>query len=330
MALGAGRMNFFSASLAIVVLVTGVHSQQAAAQNFPTRAVRMLVPFPAGGGSDTVARIVAQKFADGLGQQVVVDNRAGASGNIAADLVAKAPADGYTLLFGNSSLAISPAVFRKMTYSPSRDLRPISMASQYPFSLVVHPSLPVKSVKEFVALAKAKPDALDYASSGAGTMAHMSMELLRVKTGVRITHLPYKGAAPQSVAVLTGEAQAAFIVLPVAVRYFKEGKLRGLGVAGPKRSPLAPDVPTMIEAGVPGHMAIQWNGLLAPSKVPDPVTEKLYQAWVAAIKSADVSKRIVASGAEPIGNTPAEFAAFIKVETEKWADVARASNTRLD
>jgi tripartite-type tricarboxylate transporter receptor subunit TctC len=330
MAIDSRSRFFFAASNIVLACVIGAQASQVLAQNFPTRAVRLLVPFPAGGGSDTVARIVAQKFADGLGQQVVVDNRAGASGNIAADLVAKAPADGYTLLFGNSSLAISPAVFRKMTYSPSRDLLPISMASQYPFSLVVHPSLPVKSVREFVALAKSKPDALDYASSGAGTMAHMSMELLRVKTGVRITHLPYKGAAPQSVAVLTGEAQAAFIVLPVAVRYFKEGKLRGLGVAGPKRSPLAPDVPTMIEAGVPGHMAIQWNGLLAPNKTPGAVTDKLYSAWVAAIKSTDVSKRIVASGAEPIGNTPAEFAAFIRTETEKWAEVARASNTRLD
>ena len=318
--------------LAALVVSCGVLAPlgDALAQNYPTRPVRMLLPFPPGGGSDTIARIVGQKFADGLGQQVIIDNRAGASGNIAADIVAKAPADGYTVLFGNSSLAISPAVFSKMTYSPSRDLVPISMASQYPFSLVVHPSLPVKTVKEFVALAKARPNALDYASSGAGTMAHMSMELLRIKTGARITHLPYKGAAPQSVAVLTGEAQAAFIVLPVAVRHFKDGKLRGLGVAAEKRSELAPEVPTMIEAGVPGHMAIQWNGLLAPSKTPQPVLDKLYQSWVAAVKSPDVSKRIIASGAEPGGNSPAEFAAFMKTETGKWAEVAKASGTKLD
>ncbi len=300
------------------------------AQSYPSRPVRMIVPFPPGGGSDTIARIVAQKFASGLGQQVVVDNRAGASGNIAADIVAKSPADGYTVLFGNSSLAISPAVYRKMSYSPSRDLVPVSMASQYPFSLVAHPALPVKTVKDLVALAKAKPNALDYASSGAGTMSHMAMELLRIKTGVRITHLPYKGAAPQSVATLTGEAQAAFIVLPVAARHFKVGKLRGLGVAGPKRSALAPDIPTMIEAGVPGHMAVQWNGLFAPSKTPAPVVEKLYQSWVAAVKSPEVSKRIIASGAEPGGNTSAEFAEFVKIETAKWAEVAKASNTRLD
>lgn len=300
------------------------------AQSYPTRAVRMIVAFPPGGGSDTIARIIAQRFTTELGERVVVDNRAGASGNIAADIVAKSPADGYTLLFGNSSLAISPAVYSKLTYSLSQDLVPISMASQYPFSLVVHPSLPVKTVKQFVALAKSKPNALDYASSGAGTMGQLSMELLRLKTGTRLNHLPYKGAAPQTVAVLTGEAQAGFIVLPVAVRHFKTGKLRGLGVAGPKRSALAPNIPTMIEAGVPGHMAVQWNGLFAPSKTPAAVIEKLYRSWVASVKSEEVSKRIVESGAEPGGNATAEFAAFVKEETAKWAEVARASNTRLD
>lgn len=300
------------------------------AQAFPTKSVRVLVPFPPGGGSDTVARIVAQKFAEVLGQQVIVDNRAGASGNIAGDMAAKAAPDGYTLLFGNSSLAISPAVFSKMPYSPSRDLVAISMASQYPFVLVAHPSLPVKSVRDLVVLAKARPNALDYASSGAGTMSHMAMELLRLKSGVRITHLPYKGAAPQSVAVLTGEAQAAFVVLPVAVRHFKDAKLRGLGVAGPRRAAVALDVPTMIEAGIAGHTAVQWNGLFAPARTPQPVLEKLNQAWVTAVKAPEVSKRIIASGAEPSGNSAAEFAAFVKEETDKWAAVAKASGTRLD
>jgi len=323
--------DFTSAALALLVfggLLTP--AAEVLGQAYPTKAVRLLVPFPPGGGSDTVARIVAQKFSELLGQQVLVDNRAGASGNIAGDMTAKAAPDGYTLLFGNSSLAISPAVFARMTYSPSRDLVAISRASQYPFTLVVHPSLPVKTVKDLVALAKAKPNALDYASSGAGTMAHMSMELLRLKTGVRITHVPYKGAAPQSVAVLTGEAQAAFIVLPVAVRHFETGKLRGIGVAAPKRAAVAPDVPTMIEAGVPGHIAMQWNGLFAPAKTPRPVLDKLNQAWVAAVKSPEVSRRIVASGAEPSPNSPAEFAAFVKEETEKWTAVAKASGTRLN
>lgn len=300
------------------------------AQAFPSKPVRILVPFPPGGGSDTIARIVAQKFSEALGQQVLVDNRAGASGNIAGDMAAKAAPDGYTLLFGNSSLAISPGVFSKLSYSPSRDLVAISLASQYPFSLVVHPALPVKTVKQLVALVKAKPNALDYASSGAGTMSHMAMEMLRLKTGTRITHLPYKGAAPQTVAVLTGEAQAAFVVLPVAVRHFESGKLRGLGVVAPKRSAVAPDVPTMIEAGVAGHLAMQWNGLFAPAKTPQPVLDKLNQAWVSAVKSPEASKRIIASGAEPGGNSAAEFAAFVKQETIMWGEVAKASGTRLD
>lgn len=299
-------------------------------QEYPAKPIRLIVGFPAGGGSDLVARIIAQKFGGELGQTVVVENRPGASANIAAELVAKASPDGYTLLFGNSSLAISPAVFSKMAYSPSRDLLPISLASQYPFTLVAHPSLPVRTVKDLVALAKSKPGTLDYASSGAGTMSHMAMELLRIKSGVRINHLPYKGAAPQSVAVLTGEAQVAFVVLPVAVQHFKTGRLRGLGVAGPKRSELAPEVPTMIEAGIAGHTAVQWNGLLAPARTPQAVLDKLHRTWLSALKSPEVTKRIVASGADPAPSSPAEFAAFLKEEIEKWAAVAKASGTRLD
>lgn len=318
------------AAFSVAVTSALLLATPASAQEFPTRALRLLVPFPPGGGSDTIARIVASKFSDALGQQVLVDNRAGASGNIAGDLAAKSAPDGYTLLFGNSSLAISPAVFGKMTYSPSRDLVAISLGSQYPFTLVVHPALPVKTVKDLVALAKSKPDALDYASSGAGTMSHMAMEMLRIKTGTRITHLPYKGAAPQTVSVLTGEAQAAFIVLPVAARHFKVGKLRGLGVAAPKRAAIAQDVPTMIEAGVPGHLAVQWNGLFAPARTPQSVLDKLNRAWVNAVKSPGVSKRIIDSGAEPGGTSAAEFAAFVAEETARWAEVAKASGTRLD
>jgi len=319
-------MKYF---IALVAALAAVSGSPVFGQNYPSKPVRLIVGFPPGGGSDLVARIIAQRLTGELRQQVLVENRPGASANIAAELVAKAAPDGYTLLFGNSSLAISPAVFAKMTYSPSRDLVAISMASQYPFTLVAHPSLPVKSVKELVALAQARPDALDYASSGAGTMSHMAMELLRIKTGVRIHHVPYRGAAPQSVALLTGEAQVAFIVLPVAARHFKTGKLRGLGVAGPKRAQIAPDVPTMIEAGVSGHTAVQWNGLFAPARTQQSILDRLHATWVASLKSAEVSKRIVASGAEPAPNTPAEFKAFLNEETEKWATVAKASGTKL-
>ena len=315
----------------VVVTLGGVlaSAAPAPAQEFPTRAIRMVLPFPAGGGSDLVARIIAQKYSALLGQQVVVDNRAGASGNIAADIVAKAPGDGYTVLFANSSLSISPAIYKKLSYDPVRDLTAISMASSYPFALVAHPALPVKNVKDLVALAKSKPNSLDYSSAGTGTMSHMAMEMLRVKTGTRITHLPYKGAAPATVAVLTGESQVAFVVMPVAAPHINAGRLRGLGVAAKTRSAVVPNVPTMEEAGVPGHLALQWNGLFVPAKTPA-VQDKLYREWVTAVKSPEVVQRIRDQGAEPGGNTPAEFSAFFKAETAKWADVAKQSGTKVD
>jgi tripartite-type tricarboxylate transporter receptor subunit TctC len=300
------------------------------AQEYPVRSVRMVLPFPAGGGSDLIARVVAQKFTASLGQTVIVDNRAGASGNIAAEIVVKSPPDGYTLLFGNSSLSISPAIYKKLSYDPVRDLIAISMASSYPFVLVTHPSLPVKNVKDLVALAKSKPGLLDYSSAGAGTMSHMAMEMLRVKSGTRINHLPYKGAAPATLALLSGEAQVAFVVIPVAQVQIKAGKLRGLGVAAPQRSPVLPEMPTMIEAGIEKHVAMQWNGLFAPAKTAQPVLDKLYREMVKAIGDADVKQRFAAEGASPVGSSPAEFAAYFRTEAATWADVARRSGTVLD
>lgn len=313
--------------IAALALVFG--SGPVLAQEFPQRSIRMVLPFPAGGGSDLVARIIAQKYAQQLGQQVVVDNRAGASGNIAAEIVAKAPGDGYTVFFANSSISISPAIYKKLNYDPVKDFAAVSMASSYPFVLVAHPALPVKSVKELVALAKGK-NSLDYSSAGTGTMSHMAMEMLRVKTGTRINHLPYKGAAPATVALLTGESQVAFVVMPVAAPHIANNRLRGLGVADKARSAVAPNVPTMIEAGVPDHVAVQWNGLLVPSKTPAAVQDKLYKEWVAAVKSPEVVQRIRAEGAEPSGNTPAEFSAFFRAEAAKWADVAKKSGTTVD
>jgi tripartite-type tricarboxylate transporter receptor subunit TctC len=302
----------------------------APAQDYPAKPVRVVVPFPAGGGSDLIARVTAQKLAGALGQPVVPDNRAGASGNIAAELVAKSAPDGYTLLFGNSSLSISPAVFRKLAYDPVKDLIPISMVSSYPFVLAAHPSLPVRSVKELIALAKAKPDALAYSSAGAGTMSHLAMELMRLKTAIRVTHLPYKGAAPAAVGLISGEAQLAFLVMPVAAPQITAGKLRGLGVAAKSRSPVISGVPTMQEAGVAGHEALQWNGFFAPAKTPQSILDRLHREVVKALAAPDVRQRFEAEGATPVGSTPGEFASFFRVETEKWADVAKRSGTRLD
>ena len=320
-----------SSGFALIAAAVGllIAAAPAAAQEFPTRSVRMILPFPAGGGSDLVARIIAQKYSQQLGQQVIVDNRAGASGNIAADLAAKAPADGYTIFFANSSISISPAIYKKLSFDPVKDFAAISMASSYPFVLVAHPALPVKNVKDLVALAKSK-NTLDYSSAGTGTMSHMAMEMLRVKTGARINHLPYKGAAPATVALLTGESQVAFVVMPVAAPHIAANRLRGLGVADKTRSAVAPNVPTMIEAGVADHVAVQWNGLLVPSKTPQAIQDKLYKEWVAAVKAPEVVQRIRAEGAEPSGNTPAEFNAFFRAEAAKWADVAKKSGTTVD
>jgi len=302
----------------------------ASPQEYPVKPVRLVVGFPAGGGSDLIARLVAQKLSGALGQPAVVENRPGASANIAAELVAKSAPDGYTLLFGNSSLSISPAVFKKLPYDPVRDLMPISMASSYPFALAVHPSLPVRSVRELVALAKAKPDALDYASAGAGTMSHLAMELMRIKTGIKVGHLSYRGAAPASVSLLSGETQFAFLVMPVAAPQIKAGKLRGLGVAAPTRSAAVPEMPTMREAGVAGHEAVQWNGLFAPARTPQAVLDRLHREVAKAVHLPDVKQRFEAEGATPAGTTPAEFTTFFRSEAEKWADVAKRSGTKLD
>lgn len=300
------------------------------AQEYPVKPVRLIVGFPAGGGSDLVARVFAQKLTGALGQTVVVENRPGASANIAGELAAKSAPDGYTLLFGNSSLSISPAVFKKLNYDPVRDLTPISMASSYPFVLAVHPSLPVRSVKALVALAKSKPGALDYASAGPATMSHLAMQLLRLKTGIELGHLSYKGAAPAAVSLMSGETQLAFLVMPVAHPQFKAGKMRGLGVAAPARSPAAPEVPTMQEAGVAGHEAVQWNGFFAPARTPQTVLDRLHREVAKAVQEPDVRKRIEAEGATPSGSSPSEFAKFFRAEAEKWADVARRSGTKLD
>jgi tripartite-type tricarboxylate transporter receptor subunit TctC len=319
-----------SRSFAWVAVLACLFGLQAVAQEYPAKQVRLVLPFPPGGGSDIIARVVAQKLTGSLGQPVIVDNRAGASGNIAAEIVAKSPADGYTLLFGNSSLSISPAVFQKLNYDPVRDLVPISMASSYPFALAVHPSLPVRSVKQLVALAKSKPDALAYASAGGGTMSHMAMELLRLRTGIKVQHLPYKGAAPASVSLLSGETQVAFLVMPVAAVQIKAGKLRGLGVAAPQRSAAVPEMPTMEEAGVKDNVALQWNGFFAPARTPQPVLDRLYREVAKAVHLPDVVQRFETEGATPSGSTPAEFASFFNSEAKKWADVAKRSGTKLD
>ena len=312
---------------AIVALATAF---TAAAQDYPAKSIRMVVPFPAGGGSDTVARVLAQRLTTQLGQTVVADNRAGASGNIAAEITAKAPADGYTIMFANSSLSISPAVYTKLSFDPVKDFAPVSMVSSYPFVLVSHPSLPVKNVRDLIAMAKAKPDALTYSTAGAGTMSHFAMELFQLLTPAKLTHLPYKGAAPAGIAVMSGEAHVSFLVMPVAQAQIRVNRLRGLGVAAKTRAAVIPQVPTMEEAGVKGHIALQWNGLFVPAATPRAIVDKLHRETVAALGNNEVKQRLSDEGAEPVGSSPAESAAFFRSEATKWGDVAKRSGTKLD
>ncbi len=319
--------NPFALPFTAVALVCAL---PAAAQEYPARSIRMVVPFPAGGGSDIVARVLAQRLTATLGQTMVADNRAGASGNIAAEIAAKAPADGYTLLFANSSLSISPAAYTKLSFDPVKDFAPISMVSSYPFVLVSHPSLPVKTVRDLVALAKAKPEALTFSTAGAGTMSHFAMELMQLLTAAKLTHLPYKGAAPAGIAVMSGEAHVSFLVMPVAQAQIRVNRLRGLGVAAKTRAAVIPQVPTMEEAGVKGHIALQWNGFFAPAATPRAIIDKLHRETVAALSNTDVKQRLADEGADPVGSSPAEFAAFFRSEAAKWGDVAKRSGTKLD
>ena len=319
--------NPFALPFTAVALVCAL---PAAAQEYPARSIRMVVPFPAGGGSDIVARVLAQRLTATLGQTMVADNRAGASGNIAAEIAAKAPADGYTLLFANSSLSISPAAYTKLSFDPVKDFAPISMVSSYPFVLVSHPSLPVKTVRDLVALAKAKPEALTFSTAGAGTMSHFAMELMQLLTAAKLTHLPYKGAAPAGIAVMSGEAHVSFLVMPVAQAQIRVNRLRGLGVAAKTRAAVIPQVPTMEEAGVKGHIALQWNGFFAPAATPRAIIDKLHRETVAALSNTDVKQRLADEGADPVGSSPAEFAAFFRSEAATWGDVAKRSGTKLD
>ena len=311
-------------------IVLALLSAAVCAQTYPVKPVRVIVPFPPGAGVDIVARTVLPRLGEALGQQFIVDNRAGAAGNLGAEVAAHALADGYTLLFTPASVASSQALYPKLGYNLVKDLEPLSMVAAAPFVLVVHPSLPVKSVKDLIAMAKAKPEMLTYSTAGAGTMSHFAMELMQLLSAVKLTHLPYKGAAPAGIAVMSGEAHVSFLVMPVAQAQIRVNRLRGLGVAAKTRAPVIPQVPTMEEAGVKGHIALQWNGLFAPSATPRAIIDKLHRETVAALGNNEVRQRLADEGAEPVGSTPAEFAAFFRSEAAKWGDVAKRSGTRLD
>ncbi len=294
-----------------------------AQQSYPARAIRLVVPSAPGAGTDITARIMAPKLSGYLGQQVVVENRAGAATMIGGEAVARSIPDGHTLLMGISTLAINPAMYRKMPYDALKDFVPISQVVAVPNVLVTHPSLPVSTVKELVAFARTRPNQINFASAGTGTNPHLTMELFLSMTGVSMTHVPYKGTGQGIIDVLAGQVPVITPSLLTALPYTRSGRLRALGVSSAKRSSAAPDIPTIAEAGVPGYEATQWFGILAPAGTPRAIVDRLHREIVRALKDPEVRDRLVADGAETVGSSPEEFAAYIRSESVKWAKVVK-------
>ena len=310
--------------LALPAVATG-----AADTAFPTHPIRFIVGYPPGGSTDIAARLIAQKLSPVFSQSVVVDNRAGASGTIGAALVAKAEPDGHTLSFAASpEVAIYRALMKNPPYDSLRDFQPITLVGRVPFMLVVHPSVNAASVKELVALAKAKPGTLNFASFGNGTSNHLVGEAFRAATGTNIVHIPYKGSAPAIADLLGGQVQMTFDTIPVVLPQVRAGKLRALAVATAKRSPLAPGVPTMDEAGVPGFTGGTWFGVLAPAQTPQRVVDRLATEIAAILRAPDVAQTFNDRGIERVGNSPAEFRAFIESESRRWLKVAQDAGVK--
>lgn len=325
------RARLHPAAALLCAMVIGLGAAGAVAQNYPVKPVRMICPWPAGGAADLMARTVAQKLSENLGQQVIVENRPGVGGNIGMGLAARAVPDGYTFATGSAgNLAINPTLYSKLPYDANKDFTPISMGAWFANILVVHPSLPAKSVKELIVIAKAERGQLNYASAGVGTPNHLAAELFKSMTGVQMVHVPYKGAPPAVADVMGGHIPLMFSPLPTALVAMKDGRLRALGVTSAKRLPGLPDVPTIAESGLPGYEAIAWNGFVAPAGTPKEIISRLNAEIVRILNMPDVKERLSADGSVAMSSTPEEFAAFIKAELVKWGKVIRASGARAD
>lgn len=303
----------------------------APAASYPVKPIRFIVPNGMGGSTDLVARSIAQKMSDSMGQQVIVDNRPGSGGIVGTELVARSAADGYTLLMGTiGNLAISPHLHPKLGYDPVRDFAPVSQLAASAYLLVVHPAVPAQSVSELVALAKAKPRAMNYASAGSGTGSHLAMELFKSATGTDIVHVPYRGGTAGMNDVLGGHVQMAFNGIPSTVPHWRAQRIRVLAVTTARRSGVLPDVPTVAEAGYPGAEATSWTALVVPTGTPREIIGRLHQEVVKAVASPEIRKRLMADGAEPVGGTPAQFSAYLKSELAKWGEVVKRSGARAD
>ena len=317
--------------IAVLAALFGGLAGTAYAQDCPTRAVRLIIPFAPGGSNDILGRLIAARLSDTLGQQVVVDNRGGAGGSIGVELASKSPPDGYTIVIGHiGTLAVNPTLYKKLAYDPLRDLQPISLLAKVPNIMVVHPSVPAKSVKELLALARARPGALVYGSGGTGGAGHLATEYFKLMAKVDLVHVPYKGTGPAIIDLLSGQTQLVFAGVPGISAQVRAGRLRPLGVSTTRRLAVFPEVPTIAEAGVPGYEATQWYGVLAPAGTPRPIVTRLNQEIIKALQTPQMKERLAADGAEPFPSTPEEFSAFIKEEIARWAPVIKAADIRVD
>ncbi len=307
-----------------------VAARRARAASYPQTSIRFVVPFTPGGGADTLARLTANFVSNKLGQQVYIDNRPGAGGNIAGEIVAKAQPDGYTILEGNLAHAIAMSLYRHVPFDIEKDFVPVIALGSVPFVLAVPPSLPVTSVNELLSLARKQPGTLNYASSGIGGPSHLAMVLFESLSGTKLTHVPYKGASPAATDLIAGRVQASFLTTPAAEPLMKSGKIRGLAISSSRRQETLPDLPTIAEAGVPGYEATTWFGVLVPRGTADDIVRLLNQSFGAAIADAEIRKRLQAQGFDIMGGTPEEFGSFVHAQTQKWAAVVASANMKLD
>lgn len=321
------RLNVFLCALALGISAV---ASGAPVEGYPNRPVRFVVTFPPGGANDIIARILGQKLSEQLGQPFIVDNRPGASGIVGIEIVGRANADGYTIMMAPTAFTVLPSLYPKMAFTLARNFTPISLAAVIPNILVVHPSVPATSVKELIALAKAKPGQLLFADAGIGGSVHLAAELFRSMARIDIVHVPYKGGPPALNDLLGGRVHMMFPDALASLPHIRSGKVRPLGTTGSKRLAAAPTVPTIAEAGLPGYQSVGWYGVVAPAGTPQHIINTLSTAITQALRSSDVSEKLAAQAAEPIGNGPKEFGAYIGAETEKWAKVVREAGIKLE
>jgi len=329
--ISAGKPVFSTVRMStLVLLFTVIPAAPAWAQGYPVKPIRLVVPYPAGGGTDIVARPLAQLAGASMGQQMVIENRGGAGGNIGMEAIARAPADGYTLIVAiTAQLAVNPSLYPKLSYDLIRDYAPISLLGMAPYLLVTHPALPAKSVKELVALARARPGELRYGSAGNGSGSHLAGEMLNSLANVKSLHIPYKGGAPAMTDLIAGQLQLSYLTYASTSGFIRSGRLRALGVTTAKRSPALPDLPAIAEA-VPGYDSAVWYGVLAPAGTPADIIARLNREFVAALKNNELRQRLMQEAFEPIGSTPEHLGDYMKSEIARWAKLVKATGARID